>query len=76
VRRIANWRLGVLVGVTVLEAAVLVIPLLPLALVVAAVAAPNALRCAARFLEALAETPGARCVVIDSTGRTSASVRI
>ncbi|MBI3030618.1 MAG: hypothetical protein HYY64_14015 [Candidatus Rokubacteria bacterium] len=53
--RIASWRFALLIGLTVLDAVVFVMPLVPLALIVAAVAAPHALRGVARFLEALAD---------------------
>jgi hypothetical protein len=54
-RRLTSWRFGALVGLTLLDAVVFAIPLTPLALLALAVAAPETLRRAARFLEALAD---------------------
>jgi len=53
--RVVNWRFGLLVGVMLVEGVTVFVPLVPLALILAAVAAPDALRGAARFLEALAD---------------------
>jgi hypothetical protein len=53
--RVVNWRFGLLIGLALLEGATVFVPLVPLALVLATVAAPDALRGAARFLEALAD---------------------
>lgn len=54
-QRLTSWRFGILVGVTLLDAVLIAVPVTPLALVAAAVAAPESLRRAARFLEALAD---------------------
>jgi hypothetical protein len=54
-RRVSSWRFGVLVGVMALDALIFAVPAVALALVVAAVASPEALRSTARFLEALAD---------------------
>jgi hypothetical protein len=53
--RVTSWQFWLLVGVVVLDALVFVIPLVGTAAVVAAVIAPNWLRRAARFLDALAD---------------------
>ncbi|MBI2198216.1 MAG: hypothetical protein HYU42_06385 [Candidatus Rokubacteria bacterium] len=53
--RVVNWRFGLLLGVMLLDAAAFAVPLVPLAMVVGAVVAPDALRGVARFLEALAD---------------------
>jgi hypothetical protein len=54
-RRLTGWRFGVLLGVTLLDALIFAVPITALALVVLAVAAPELLRRAAAFLEALAD---------------------
>lgn len=54
-QRLTSWRFGVLVGLTLLDALIFAIPITPLALVAAVVVAPQSLRRAARFLEALAD---------------------
>lgn len=53
--RVTSWRFGLLVGVTLLDAVVFLVPLVPFVLVIAAVVAPDGLRRAARFLDALAD---------------------
>ncbi len=53
--RVSSWRFGALVSVMVVDAVIFAVPALALTLVVAAVASPETLRSAARFLEALAD---------------------
>jgi len=53
--RVLTWRFAVLVGVGLVDAAVFMIPLVPVVLLVAVLLAPEWLRLFARFLDALAE---------------------
>jgi hypothetical protein len=53
--RVMTWRFAVLVGVGLVDAAVFMVPLVPVALLVAVLLAPQWLRRAARFLDALAD---------------------
>jgi len=53
--RMMTWRFAVLVVVGLVDAAIFMIPLVPVALLVAVLLAPQWLRRAARFLDALAE---------------------
>jgi hypothetical protein len=54
-RRLTSWRFGVLLGVTLLDALIFTVPITALGLVVLAVVAPQFLRRAAAFLQALAD---------------------
>ena len=54
-QRLTTWRFGVLVGLALLDALLFVVPVIPLALVAAAIVAPESLRRAARFLDSLAD---------------------
>ena len=53
--RLANWRFWTLVAVTLVDGIVFFVPIVLSSLVIGAVFAPNWLRSAARFLDALAE---------------------
>lgn len=53
--RVMTWRFALLVGVGFVDAAIFMIPLVPVALLVAVLLAPEWLRRGARFLDALAE---------------------
>jgi hypothetical protein len=53
-RRITSWRFWLLVAVALVDGVFFVIPLVATALVVCALIAPDLLRRAARFLDALA----------------------
>jgi hypothetical protein len=53
--RVTGWRFWTLVGITVVDSLIFVIPIALGALVVGAVVAPDWLRRAARFLDALAD---------------------
>jgi hypothetical protein len=53
--RVMTWRFAVLVGVGLVDAAVFMVPLVPVALLVAVLLAPQWLRRVAGFLDALAE---------------------
>jgi Sec-independent protein secretion pathway component TatC len=55
--RVMRWQFAVLVGLTVLDGLVFVVPIVPTILVIGALVAPDWLRGAARFLEDLA-APG------------------
>jgi hypothetical protein len=54
-RRLTSWRFALLIGVTLVDAVIFVAPLVALALVAAALVAPDGLRWTARFLDALAD---------------------
>lgn len=54
-KRISTWRFAALVAVAVVDAAIFVLPVTPVVLVIAALIAPDTLRAAARFLNALAD---------------------
>lgn len=58
--RVTSWRFWLLVAVVVVDALVFVIPIVGATAIVAAVCAPDWLRRAARFLDALADGDGAR----------------
>jgi hypothetical protein len=49
-----RWQFAALVGVTLLDGLVFVVPLVPTALLLAVLVAPDWLRSAARFLDELA----------------------
>lgn len=53
--RVRSWRFWALVGITVVDGFVFVIPIALGAMIVGAVVAPDWLRRAARFLDALAD---------------------
>jgi hypothetical protein len=52
---VTSWRFWLLVGVVLLDGLVFVIPLMGVAVVIAAVFAPDWLRRVARFLDAVAD---------------------
>jgi hypothetical protein len=52
--RMMRWQFAALVGVTLLDGLVFVVPLVPTALLLAVLVAPDWLRSAARFLDELA----------------------
>ena len=53
--RVTSWRFWTLVGIALADGLVFVVPVVPLVLVLGALLAPDWLRRAARFLDALAE---------------------